>query len=223
VHLLLVDRLTCPRCGPAFGLVLLAERVNERRVLEGWLGCPNCRDRFRVTAGFGDLRAPPRDELPAIPEPSSAPAAEESLRLAAFLGVAEGPAHVALLGSVALHAHALAALVSELEVAAVSAWGREEEERVGVSRMVSAPGLAFQTNALRGVALAGDSPDGLLQEAARVVGPSGRIVMLGAPAGAAERLRTLGLHPLLDQSGVVVAEKAGPRPPSTGIKLPIVG
>jgi hypothetical protein len=223
VHLLLVDRLTCPRCGPAFGLVLLADRVSDRRVLEGWLGCPNCRDRFRVSGGFGDLRAPPRDELPATSSPSSTPAAEETMRLAAFLGVAEGPVHVALLGSVAVHAHALAGLISELEVAAVSAAGREEGERVGVSRMVSAPGLAFQTNALRGVALAGDAPEGLVQEAARVVGPSGRVVMFGAPTGSAERLRELGLHPLLDQGGVLVAEKAGPRPPSTGIKLPIVG
>ena len=28
-----VVRLTCPRCGPAFGLILLAERVDARRVV----------------------------------------------------------------------------------------------------------------------------------------------------------------------------------------------
>jgi hypothetical protein len=222
VHLLLVDRLTCPRCGPAFGLVLLADRVVERRVLEGWLGCSNCRDRFHVSGGFGDLRAPPRDPLPhTMDEP--APPAEATMRLAAFLGVAEGPAHVALIGPVAAHAPGLAALIPELEVAAVSAAGRSEEERVGVSRIVSEPGLAFQSNALRGVALPGDAADALLLEAARVVAPSGRIVLLGAPAGSLERLRVLGLHVLMDQEGVLVSERPGPRPPSTGIKLPIVG
>lgn len=63
MHLLLTDRLTCPRCGPTFGLILLADRMDERRVVAGSLGCPNCRDRFRVADGFADLRAPPRGEL----------------------------------------------------------------------------------------------------------------------------------------------------------------
>ena len=57
MHLLLTDRLTCPRCGPSFGLILLADRMNDRRVVDGVLGCPNCRDGFPVRDGFGDLRA----------------------------------------------------------------------------------------------------------------------------------------------------------------------
>jgi hypothetical protein len=144
------------------------------------------------------------------------------MRLAAFLGVAEGPAHVALVGYVAVYAEALAELISELEVAAVSAVGKAAPERTGVSRMVSAPGLAFQSNALRAVALDGDSSEALVQEAARVVAPSGRVVLLAAPYDGAERLRALGLHVLMDQERVVVAEKPGPRAPSTGIKLPVV-
>jgi uncharacterized protein YbaR (Trm112 family)/SAM-dependent methyltransferase len=58
VHLLLTDRVTCPRCGPRFGLILLAERVVDRRVLEGHLGCPNCREHYPVRKGYGDLRPP---------------------------------------------------------------------------------------------------------------------------------------------------------------------
>lgn len=57
---MLTDRLTCPRCGPTFGLILLAERMVDRRVRDGTLGCPNCRDAFPVVDGFADLRAPPR-------------------------------------------------------------------------------------------------------------------------------------------------------------------
>ena len=67
MHLLLTDRLTCPRCGPEFGLVLLADRLEDRRVLEGALGCPNCRDRYPVRDGFGDLRPPPRTDIAIFP------------------------------------------------------------------------------------------------------------------------------------------------------------
>ena len=63
----LVDHLVCPRCGPPFGLVLLAIDVRDRRVHQGEFGCPNCRDRFPVTGGFGDLRPPPRGEPPGQP------------------------------------------------------------------------------------------------------------------------------------------------------------
>lgn len=63
MQLLLTDRLTCPRCGPTFGLILLADRMSDRRVRDGRLGCPNCRDSFPIVDGFADLRAPPRGEL----------------------------------------------------------------------------------------------------------------------------------------------------------------
>ncbi len=60
----LIDHLVCPRCGPPNGLLLLAREVRDRRVREGEFGCPNCRDRFPVAGGFGDLRPPPRGESP---------------------------------------------------------------------------------------------------------------------------------------------------------------
>jgi hypothetical protein len=222
VHLLLVDKLSCPRCGPPFGLVLLADSVVERRVLSGSLGCPNCRDRFPVVGGFGDLRAPPRRELPAS-GPPEAPAPEETLRLAALLAVSEGPAHVALIGPVAAHARALSAMIAEMEVAAVTPALRGAQESVGVSRMVTAPGLAFRSGSLRAVALSGDGGEALLEEAARVVVPSGRVVLFGAPRTAAERAPGVGLHVLLAQGDVVVAERFGPRPPSSGVRLPVLG
>src|SRR5690606_33440071 len=112
MHVLLTDRLTCPRCGPAFGLILLAERAEERRVQKGVLGCPNCRDSFPIDDGFGDVRAPPRRGVPAGlaggPDPRPTDAAE-SERLAALLGVAEGPGTLALVGGPARHGEALAA------------------------------------------------------------------------------------------------------------------
>jgi hypothetical protein len=223
VHLLLVDRLICPRCGPPFGLVLLADRVVERRVLGGWLGCPNCRDRFPVTEGFGDLRAPPRKELSAVESSVEQPTAEATLVLAALLAVAEGPGHVALIGPVAGHARALASLIPELEVAAVTPALRDEAEEAGVSRMVSGPGLPFHSGSLRAVALSGEGSEALLEEAARAVVPSGRVVLSGASPSAPEKARASGLHVLLHDGHVLVAERLGPRAPSSGVRLPVLG
>ena len=223
MHLLLVDRLICPRCGPSFGLVLLADKVVDRRVLSGSLGCPNCRDRYPVLDGFGDLRAQPRGEFATSSDPPPHPPADETVRLAAFLGVAEGPAHVALVGPVAAHATALAAMIPELEVAAVDAALRDQPERAGVSRMISAPGLAFMSGSLRAVALSGAGADALLEEAARVVVPEGRVVLVGASSDARDRAKAVGLHVIGAQDDVLVAERFGPRPPSSGVRLPVVG
>ncbi|HWK89996.1 MAG TPA: Trm112 family protein, partial [Longimicrobium sp.] len=56
MHILLTDLLTCPRCGPEHGLVLLADRIEERRVVRGRLGCPNCRETYPVAGTVADLR-----------------------------------------------------------------------------------------------------------------------------------------------------------------------
>jgi uncharacterized protein YbaR (Trm112 family) len=221
--MLVVDRLTCPRCGPGFGLILLAEKVVDRRALAGTLGCPNCRDRFPVVDGFGDLRAPPRGPLPSDPEPFPAPDAQEALRLGALLGVNEGPAQVALVGPVAAHAEPLAEMVAELEVVAITAALREAPEGPGVSRMVARPGLPVRSGSLRGVALAGPGANNLLEEAARAVAPSGRVVLYGAAEGDRPRAEAAGLQVLIAQEGVLVAERRGPRTASTGVKLPVVG
>jgi len=65
MNLVLTDVLACPRCGPPFGLILLADSMRERRVLEGVLGCPNCYGRYPVRGGLADLRAVP-EGAPAV-------------------------------------------------------------------------------------------------------------------------------------------------------------
>lgn len=207
MHVLLTDRLTCPRCGPGFGLILLADRVDDRRVYEGSLGCPNCRDQFPVTGGFGDLRAPPRDPLPEAPTPPPAPAVGDTTRVAALLGVAVGPGNLALVGPVAEHAEGLADLLDDIEVVAVWPPLRERPERAGISRLAAGPGLPFFSGTLRGVALAGAAADRFLAEAARVVAPTGRVVVFDAPDGARERLEDLGLSTVLREPGLVVASR----------------
>ncbi|MGD2068055.1 MAG: hypothetical protein PVI57_05175 [Gemmatimonadota bacterium] len=207
MHVLLTDRLTCPRCGPAFGLILLADRVEDRRVYEGLLGCPNCRDQFPVSAGFGDLRAPPRDPLPGVVAGPGTPSDEETTRIAALLGVARGPGNLALVGPVAEHAEGLADLLDDIEVVAVWPPLRERPERPGVSRLAAGPGLPFFSGTLRGVALVGEAADRFLAEAARAVASPGRVVVLDAPDATRERLEALGLSTVLQEPGLLVASR----------------
>lgn len=173
-----------------------------------------------MRGGFGDLRAPPRtaledpgadagEEEPGGGSASTGEArpAEEAVRLGALLGVTRGPAYVALVGPLALHAPDLAERLEEVEVVAVSEEGARLEERAGVSRIVARPGLPFFGGTLRGVALHGGEDAPLVEEAMRVVSPGSRVVVTGAGDDVPDRMETAGLTVLVDEAGVVVGER----------------
>src|SRR5512133_2993550 len=98
MHILLTDLSTCPRCGPEYGLILLVEDIEDRRVVRGSLGCPNCRERYAITDGVGDFRL---GEEVALGAPV---AAEAVVRLVALAGVTSPPGHLLLVGPAAAHA-----------------------------------------------------------------------------------------------------------------------
>ncbi len=210
MHLLLTDRLTCPRCGPTFGLILLADRLESRRVLDGVLGCPNCRDSFPIVEGFGDLRAPPRGELaeglagPATRAPEAGDA-DEADRLRALLGVAGGPGTVVLVGEPARLAARVGEALDQAQVVGVDPDLMGWPETPGASRLVAAPGLPFFSSIVRAVALDGRLGPSWTAEAARVVAPGGRVVVVHAPEDAAARLEEHGLRVLAAEAGTVVA------------------
>lgn len=208
MHLLLTDRLSCPRCGPEFGLILLADHMDDRRVVDGTLGCPNCRDAFPVRGGFGDLRAPPRAGLPPgrAGEPREADTGDV-LRLAALLGVAEGPGTLLLAGSVARLAGGLADQVPGVEVVALDGDMARWPEAPRVSRMVARPGIPFFSRTLRGVAVDGALGPRWVAEAARVAARLARVVVEEAPEGAEAVLREGGLTVLAAEAGTVVAAR----------------
>ena len=208
MHLLLTDRLTCPRCGPAFGLILLANKLDDRIVQSGVLGCPNCRDAFQVEEGFADLRAPPRGVLAAgragADEP---PRAEEIARVIALLGVQRGPGTVATLGSAAVFAAPISETVEDLMVVAVDPETRCWASRPNVTRMVASPGLPFFDRALRGVVVDGKLGSALLFEACRCIAPMSRVVVLGAKPEAEEVILEAGLSLLAADQDVMVASR----------------
>ena len=206
MNVVLTDHLVCPRCGPPFGLVLLARDVRDRRVHEGEFGCPNCRDRFPVAGGFGDLRPPPRGVGGGG---GAGVGATGALRLAAALGVTSGPGLVVVSDGHRAEAVPLARLVRGIEVGVVG-WGGRGLVGDGVSAFVTGPRLPLRDGVARGVVAEGGSGAGWWGECLRVVMPGGRIVITGATEGAREWVAAAGLVTLLDEGGMVVGGVAGP-------------
>ena len=209
MYILLTDALTCPRCGPEFGLLVLADRMEERRVVEGRLGCPNCRSAYPIRDAAADLRVHPGES--SAPRPSDGEEdAEAPVRLAALMGLAGASGLAMVHGPGARHAPAVSALVPEVEVVAVTDAPDGVERAPGVSRMAAGEAaLPFRSGALRAAALTGGAGDALLREALRTLAPGARLVVDPAPAGTADRVRALGVEVLLDQEQVVVARAAG--------------
>lgn len=210
MHILLTDVLTCPRCGPEFGLVVLADRLEARRVVDGHLGCPNCRSQYPVRERVADLRiggssSPESAESVAVSD-------EAAVRLAALMGLAGASGMALIAGPGAAHAAAVSALVPELEVIAVSDSADSAdsiEGEAGVSRVLAAAERLPFRGGLRAAALTGGADDARLREGLRVLAPGARLVVDPAPADAAERLRALGAEVLLADEGVVVARAPG--------------
>lgn len=207
MHLALTERLTCPRCGPDYPLVLLADRVIDRRVLDGVLGCSNCRERYPVRAGFADLRLYPGPEPPL--ERGGTAESDEAFRLAAFMGVAAGPGFTLLAGEVARLGSAIAGLIEQLEVVGVHAGLAPWTEEPGFSRLATQERLPLASRSMLAVALSDAAADAFLEEGARVVAAGGRLVLLGAPPDAAARLEAAGFAVAARSGNDLVATARG--------------
>ena len=205
MNVLLTDVLTCPRCGPEFGLILLAHEVRERRVREGELGCPNCRDRFPIHRGFADLRAPPRSPLDDTPEEIGAEegSGPDPLTLAACLAVTEGPGFMVFIGEVGLAAASVAGLVGGVEVVVVEPRAARWPQSPGVSRLAVWPGLPFRGGA-RGLVIDRDHWPEWKEEVLRVAGPQARIVLVGPDPEGSAPADVTPLVTVLDESGYTV-------------------
>lgn len=209
MHILLTDVVTCPRCGPEFGLIVLADRIEERQVIAGSLGCPNCREQYRIDGGVADLRwNPDGGEPPSSaggPTGAAAAGSERSYRLAALLGVT-GPAGPVVIASPDV------SLVREVQghlpdagVVGVSGEAPPEVDAGGMGWLLSAGALPFRSRSLGGVVLASEDPLPMVAEALRCLGRGARIVIDPAPPGISEQLLQHGGEVLLEQEGVAVA------------------
>lgn len=202
MHVSLTDVLTCPSCGPGHGLILLPDAVRDRRVESGLLGCADCRERYPVRDGVADLSAGAEAAEPTEPSGRRSGAAEEAVRLAGLLGLAEAQGVVLLAGPGGEVAAELSGLLEAVEVVVA---GSSPEAGASVLRVGAT--LPFQSARLRGVALTGAAADVLLEEGARVVAPVARLLLDPAPADARERLAAAGLRVVAEEGGAVLASR----------------
>lgn len=206
MHILVTDRLACARCGPPFGLVLFADELRDRRVIQGVLGCSNCRERYPVEGGFGDLRPSPRPPFP-DGEPDLSDDPEGAMKVAALLGVREGPGLLLLTGDSVRHAERLAAMVEGIEVVAAHPALRARPEAGGVSRLALGERFAFLSGSVRGAVLQGGEASAFLGEAMRILSPGARLVLLDPPETAKERLEKAGFDLLLEAETALVGAR----------------
>ncbi len=197
MNLQLTDILTCPRCQEGGGLILLAERVDGRRVLAGQLGCPGCRARYPVADGEADFTT--GEDF------STAPGGPvDAARVAALLGVTEGPAQVMVMGNHSELAQALVGLIPDIEVVVVSRSSNATGEVAGVSRLRIAERIPLRDRSVRGVVINGSDAE-LISEAVRVIGLAARVVLIGATAAARDALHAQAVHVLAEQDDTLVA------------------
>lgn len=202
MNVVLTDHMACPRCGPPFGLVLVARQVVDRRVRQGEFGCANCRDSFPVEDGFADMRPQPRSLAP--PRESGAggrPAAP--LRVAAGLGVTDGPGFVIVWDGREDGAVGLSEVMPGVEIV-VTGWAARRFASAGVSAMAVGPALPFADGVARGVVVAEAQRAGAWRESVRVLAPGGRIVANASP-DARQRMTAAGCTLLARDEDALVA------------------
>ncbi|HET8657240.1 MAG TPA: Trm112 family protein [Longimicrobiaceae bacterium] len=209
MHIVLTDALACPRCGPEFGLIVLADSLQDRRIVEGSLGCANCREAYPVRGGVPDLRgrgeAAPELPLARGGEP------ERALRIAALLGVGAAPGLVLLVGAAPELMAEISALLPETRVVGASASPAPEGLSAGLDWLRVGGRLPLRNGALRGIAFPAGLSGWSADEIRRVLARDARVVVEDAGPRAAERLRGAGLDLLLEQDGIAVASNSAPR------------
>lgn len=207
MNVVLTDHMVCPRCGPPFGLLLVAREVVDRRVRQGEFGCANCRDSFPVEDGFADMRPQPRSPAPPREEgPNAGSAAERdsALRLAAALGVADGPGIVIVWDGRAEVVIGLSKMAPSVEVVATG-WGARDFAWQGISAMAVGPALPFADRAARGAVIADADDANRWRESVRVLAPGGRVVAIRPSPNTVDRMSAAGCVSLVCDEEVLVA------------------
>jgi uncharacterized protein YbaR (Trm112 family) len=194
VFIELTDHLRCPADHPEAYLVLLPDRIVERSVIAGNLGCPVCGRTYVVADGIAELGGP-------APASATAPPLDPAA-MQVLLGLASPGGYAVLVGSAGAAGHGLAEALPGVALVAVN-------PPVGVAdaapvlSVVRATIVPLKARSVRGVVLGAElSGDPLwVSEAARVTLPGLRVVGQGAEPEAA------GLELLASADGHWVAAR----------------
>ena len=176
MYLVLTDVLNCPRCGPEQGLIVLTERMEGRRILEGALGCPICESKYPIRSGLADLRTtePGHASKPSSGSPDSG---FDAMRTAALLGITQGPAIAVMLGVTNAAAAEVAVLVPGLEIVTVASDASDSGEQSGVSRLLANAELPLRGNSVRAALIETGVFEETARDVVRVLAIGGRLVV----------------------------------------------
>jgi hypothetical protein len=175
MHIELVDALRCVEPHEDSWLVASFDRMEGRTVVAGTLGCPVCGAEYPIVEGEAWFGARPGASMPAATPPPDDP--EETMRLAALLGLVGTGGTVLLGGGWAALGAALVQLVQVRALLLDPPAGVVAGEGSGVVRTDGRVPIA--AGALRGAAL-DEATAPLAPAVVGCLGPKGRLV---APAG----------------------------------------
>jgi uncharacterized protein YbaR (Trm112 family) len=201
VYLVLTDILSCPRCGPEQGLIVLSHRMVDRRILEGRLGCPICESQYPIHSGVADLRTEPADAQ------ASETRAHTALELAALMGVAQGPGFALISGGTPRLAAELAETVADLEWIALGGNLEAQPEREGVNRLaVDSANVPVRARSVRGAIVLDRGRS--LRDIVRALRPAARLVLAQPDDAMIAELSELGMRIIARNDALLVAERS---------------
>ena len=186
----LVDALRCTVPHEDSWLVLAADRIVARHVIEGVLGCPVCRAQYTIHQGVVDFAGAARYPI-ATSIPSSR---EQATRLAAFLGLDDAISFATLMGAWGAHAVELRGMI-DCPLVLVDPPG-DVEAAPGLSILRTSGLVPIAAGTTRGLAIdvtdLHGSHEPRVDSAVRATRSGGRIVApstLPLPAGVHELAR----------------------------------
>ena len=190
----LTEHLRCPQDHAEVHCVLATVTMKGRDVLQGTLGCPECRREYLIRDGavhFGGAPVP-------VDHPSPAP---DAGTVQALLGLMSPGGFVALVGSAARFSGPLSELIGEVHFVAIDP-PPDVQPDASLSLLFSEGMIPLRTSVMRGVVLGGEyARDPWLADAGRVVLPGLRVLVLAEQEAP-------GLERLAAGSGMWVGQKA---------------
>lgn len=220
----LTEVLACPVCLPdEQGLVAVVDLREGERMREGYLGCPRCETRFPVRGG--DVHFGSREAGEAAPGEGEADPERRAVEVGALLGLTGEAGGYVLLGpGLGAAAALLARAVASVEVLALGpgppaggppaggeafrggrtpAAGEAGERPTRLLTGRPTP-LPVRSSRLRGVALR-TADAAAVAEAARALGPGGRLVLFGPEETAVRAVEASALRVLAAEERALVA------------------
>ena len=210
----LSESLVCPRCGPPQGVIVLVERMEDRRVLDGRLDCPGCEARYELRDGVVDFNAAPyadRSIPPADPD--------DAVTAAALLGIRHGRGLIVVGSGLGAAAAKISSLCGSCEVVRLEplglradsfpvADGASEPGQGAVTPLLGSPSglIPLLSGKAVGVAIEGGERE-YLAEVARVLIPGGRVVVIRPASEAATVLENPPFELLAADQRAIVARR----------------